>query len=461
MDLNITEILKLIDQSTSYQELHNNLSHYHENDIANIFEYLSEKQLKKIFKAFSEQELSDIFSYLEDPNKYINYLNKEQAADLIELMDADDAIEVLDELSEEAKDEIIKLMSEEVVSDIELINSYEDFEIGSYMTNNYITISKDASIKQAMKKVVDEASNNDNFTILYVLNEDDTLYGTIELKDLIKARSTDLLESIIKKNYPVILDKEEISSASKKIKEYEIDSIAIINEKNIFLGVITLNDLVEVVDDELSDDYVKLAGLQGEEELSESTFKSVKKRLPWLCALLVLGLIISVVMKGFEKAIIAVPVIVFFQSMILGMGGNVGTQSLAVTIRTISDDNITKKEIFRLIFKELRIAFFNGVLTAIIAFFVVCIYLYFTKTIVNDAVGFNFIDISRVGFVVAVSLLVSMVISGLIGTVIPIILSKCKVDPAVASGPFITSINDITAIVIYYGIAIIVFYSIM
>lgn len=461
MDEKIYEILEIIKITTNLEELHNKLSHYHENDIANVFEYLNDEQIKKLYKIFDQQELSDIFSYLEDPTKYIDALNNEQAADLIELMDVDDAIEVLEELGEEKREEIIELMDEEVVSDIELIKSYEEFEIGSYMTNNYITISKTDTIKQAMKKVIDGASNNDNFTILYVLNEDDTLYGTIELKDLIKARSTDELESIIKMNYPVVLDKEEISVASNKIKEYEIDSTAVVDENNVFLGVITLADLIEVVDDTLSEDYAKLAGLSSEEELEESTFKSVKLRIPWLCALLVLGLIISIVMKGFETVVIAVPVIVFFQSMILGMGGNVGTQSLAVTIRTISDDNITTKEVFRLIFKELRIAFFNGLLTSVISFIVVVVYLYISHTIVNDAVGFNFIDICKVGVVVSISLLISMVISGLIGTIIPILLQKIKIDPAVASGPFITSINDITAIVIYYGIAIIVFNSIM
>ena len=147
--------------------------------------------------------------------------------------------------------------------------------------------------------------------------------------------------------------------------------------------------------------------------------------------------------------------------MILGMGGNVGTQSLAVTIRAISDDEISRKDVARLVFKEIRIAFFNGLLISIVAFIVVTLYLVISKTVINEVHGFYMKDIYKTAGVVAVSLLLTMVISGLIGTVTPIVLKKCKIDPAVASGPFITSINDITAIVIYYSIALIMFSNLM
>lgn len=453
----LQEIIELIKSTSDPVVLYDLLSHYHKNDIARSFEYLSPEELEEVYKAFNEQELSEIFSYLEDVKEYIEGLEVEQAAEIIELMASDDAVEVLEELDEEDRNEILELMDEEVVDDIELLQSYDDDVIASYMTNNYIAVKKDCSIKQAMKTVVEEASRNDNFTIIYVVNEDNTLYGTIELKDLIKARATDNLDDIIKKSYPSILDLTKVQEALIEVKEYEIDSIPVVNADNVLLGVVTTNDLLELVDDELSDDYAKLAGLSSEEELEESTFLSVKKRIPWLCILLLLGLLISMVMGIFEGAIKAVPAIVFFQSMILGMGGNVGTQSLAVTIRAISDTEITRKEMFRLIFKEIRIAFFNGLLIALISFVVVSLYLIISKTEIDPSYQSQYIPIFKTAAVVSSSLIITMVISGLIGTLIPIILQKCKVDPAVASGPFITSINDIMAIVIYYGITLIVF----
>lgn len=457
MDEILQEIIKIIKETTDLVVLHDLLYSYHKNDIARSFEFLTEEELEKVYQTFDEQDLAEIFTYLDDVKEYIEDLEKEEAADLIELMDSDDAKEILEELDEEDRNEILELMDEEIVDDIELLTSYDEDVIASYMTNNYITIKKDFTIKQAMKKVVEEASTNDNFTIIYVVHDDETLYGTVELKDLIKARASDNLEDIIKKSYPSIIDITNVSDALILVKDYEIDSIPIVNEKNVLLGVVTTNDLLEVIDDELSDDYAKLAGLTSEEELEESTFKSVKKRIPWLCALLVLGLIISLVMRVFESAIVAVPAIVFFQSMILGMGGNVGTQSLAVTIRAISDEEISKKEVNRLVLKEIRIAFFNGLLIGLISFVVVSLYLSLTKTVIDPSIGFNILDIFKTSGVVSLSLLISMVISGLIGTLIPIVLQKCKIDPAVASGPFITSINDIMAIVVYYGITLIVF----
>lgn len=457
MDEILQEIIKIIKETTNLKMLHDLLYSYHKNDIARCFEYLTDEELEKVYQTFDEQELSEIFTYLDDVKEYIEDLETETAADLIELMDSDDAKEILEELTEEDRNEILELMDEEVVDDIELLTSYDEDVIASYMTNNFIAIKKDYTIKQTMKTVVEEASTNDNFTIIYVVNEDDTLYGTIELKDLIKARATDSLEDIIKKSYPSIVDMTNVSDALILVKDYEIDSIPIVNDKNVLLGVVTTNDLLEVIDDELSDDYAKLAGLTSEEELDESTFKSVKKRIPWLCALLVLGLIISLVMRVFESAIVAVPAIVFFQSMILGMGGNVGTQSLAVTIRAISDEDISRKEVARLVFKEIRIAFFNGLLIGVISFVVVSAYLMLSNTVIDQNIGYNVLDIFKTSGVVSTSLLISMVISGLIGTLIPIVLQKCKIDPAVASGPFITSINDIMAIVVYYGITLIVF----
>lgn len=457
MDEILQEIIKIIKETTDLVVLHDLLYSYHKNDIARSFEFLTEEELEKVYQTFDEQELAEIFTYLDDVKEYIEDLEIEEAADLIELMDSDDAKEILEELDEEDRNEILELMDEEIVDDIELLTSYDEDVIASYMTNNYITIKKDFTIKQAMKKVVEEASTNDNFTIIYVVHDDETLYGTVELKDLIKARASDNLEDIIKKSYPSIIDITNVSDALILVKDYEIDSIPIVNEKNVLLGVVTTNDLLEVIDDELSDDYAKLAGLTSEEELEESTFKSVKKRIPWLCALLVLGLIISLVMRVFESAIVAVPAIVFFQSMILGMGGNVGTQSLAVTIRAISDEEISKKEVNRLVLKEIRIAFFNGLLIGLISFVVVSLYLSLTKTVIDPSIGFNIFDIFKTSGVVSLSLLISMMISGLIGTLIPIVLQKCKIDPAVASGPFITSINDIMAIVVYYGITLIVF----
>ena len=212
------------------------------------------------------------------------------------------------------------------------------------------------------------------------------------------------------------------------------------------VGVITGDDVVEAVQDELSDDYAKLAGLSGEEDLDESIFTSIKKRVPWLLILLGLGLVTSLLISSFEKVVAALPLIVFFQSLILDMAGNTGTQSLAVTIRVLSSERTTSKDVAKLIFKEIRVGFINGLCIGLMSFLCVFLFIYLVQ---NETLLDNF----KIAFSVGVSMLGSMMVASFAGSVIPVLFKKCKIDPAVASGPLITTINDVIAVVIYYGLA--------
>lgn len=371
-------------------------------------------------------------------------------------MDADDAIDVLEELDEEDRDKIISLMEPEIITDIELINQYEDYQLGSKMTNNYIIISKDNTIKTAMKSVIKQAADNDNVSIIYVEDEFKKYYGTIDLRDLIIARDTDNLEKIIKQNHPTFYAKEETSEIITKLAEYGLESYPVLNEKDEIIGSFTSDDVIEELSEEMKDDYAKFAGLTEEENLSESVFQSVKKRIPWLSILLILSLLVSLLISNFEGVVSTIPIIVFFQSLILGMAGNTGTQSLAVTISLLNEEEINKKTIFKTIFKEIRVGFLNGLLLGILSFIFVFIYLLIIKEPISKEV-FSYIEAIEVAGIVSVSLLLAMMLSCAIGSVIPIIFKKINIDPAVASGPFITTLNDVIAVVIYYGLATILF----
>ena len=220
------------------------------------------------------------------------------------------------------------------------------------------------------------------------------------------------------------------------------------------LGVITAHSLIEVVDDEMGEDYAKLAGLTAEEDLSEPLSASIKKRMPWLLVLLVLGMCVSSVVGLFEKVIAQLTIIMAFQSLILDMAGNVGTQSLAVTIRVLTDENITFKEKLSLVAKEMKIGFSGGVILGVISILFVGLYLMVFKA---KTAAFAF----AVSACIGASLLLSMVISSAVGTLIPLFFKKIKIDPAVASGPLITTINDLVAVVTYYGLSWILLINIM
>lgn len=448
------EIMALLDGSLSADELKDKLSDYHESDIAEVIPNLSKEERLKLYKILGNEQVSEIFAYLEDVEEYIGELSTEKAADIIEEMDADDAIEVLDELSDERREEIFELLDTEAKEDIKLIEKYDDNLIGSRMTTNFVYIKLSMTIKEAMRSVVEQAADNDNISTVYVVNDDETYAGATSLRDLVVARATSTVENITVSAYPCVYANEELSKCISDLKDLSEDSIPVLSGDNKVIGVITGSELVDVVDEEFGDDYAKLAGLTHEEDLEEPILKSVGKRLPWLVLLMGLGLVVSSLIGSFEYVIAALPVLVCFQSLILDMSGNGGTQSLAVTIRVISSEDLTSKEIRRLVFKELRVGLVNGLILGIIATLACSVYVLLLK-------GFPYLDCLAYASCVGISLVVALVISSLGGTLIPLFFKKIKVDPAVASGPLITTINDLISATIYYGLANILLINIL
>ena len=439
------ELTQLIESDLPDKELRERLTDYHENDIANVLEALTPAKRKRLYRILGIEIVSEIFTYLEDVGKYIEELDSDKAADIIESMDADDAVDILDELEEDKSSEIISLMDEEARHDIDLIQSYEDDEIGSRMTTNFIVIRNNVNIKQAMRSLVEQAGANDNISTIYVTDADDIFYGAIDLKDLIVARQYADLESLISTSFPYVYAKESISDCIEELREYSEDSIPVLDNDKKLLGVITAQDIVEVIDEEFSEDYARFAGLTEEEDLHEPLSASIKKRIPWLIILLFLGLFVSTVVGMFEQVIAQLTLVVSFQSLILGMAGNVGTQSLAVTIRVLVDESVNTAQKLKLVLKEIRIGCVNGFLIGLLAFLFVGGYIAFGR---GKSMFFSF----AVSGCIGLAMWAAMIISSMMGTLIPLVLHKMKIDPAVASGPLISTINDLVAVVTYYGL---------
>lgn len=452
----IEELKEILNSNLTNSEKKEKILQYHESDIADFLEELEPEEQAVLLELLGDDNTADVLSYVEDIDEIVDVLTEEQAAEIIELMDVDDAIEVLEELEDDQRERIVALLDEESQADINLVQKYDEDLIGSRLTTNYITISTNDTIKTAMRKVINDAAENDNVSFIYVVDDNDILYGVIELRDLIIARQTDEISKITKTNYPFFNANYLITDCLVKFKEYGLDSYPIVDDNNKLIGVITADDVVDVLDEELSDDYAKLAGLTEEEEINDSVFESVKKRLPWLLILLILGLFQSFAMTGFEHIVAALPIIVFFQTLVLSMSGNSGTQSLAVTIRVLSDQVDGKRQILKAVLKELRTGFLNGFFLGLVAFTIVFVFMAITKQSVGTQT-YQIVDAIKASGIVAVSLLIAMTVSSCIGTLVPILFLKLKIDPAVASGPFITTISDITALLIYYGLAYLLF----
>ena len=447
------DIVRVLRSSKSDELIRRKLSKYHENDIADAIKLLDKDTRIRLYKILGVDWTAEIFSYLEDTPEYIEEfmteLSVDEAADVLEKMDADDAVDILDNVSEEERQALISHMEKDAKDDVCLIYSYDDDEIGSKMTTNFICINNKLTIKEAMKELVAQAEENDNVNTIYVVDDNNIYYGAIDLKDLIVARDYQKLEDIISTSYPYVYAHEKMSECIEDLKDYSEDSIPVLNKDKEIIGAITSSDIIEAVDEEMSDDYAKLAGLTEENDLTEGLFASMKKRLPWLILLLFLGMGVSSVVGIFENVVSQLAIIVCFQSLILDMAGNVGTQSLAVTIRVLMDEDISAKQKLEFVLKEMRIGFANGLLLGSMAFILLGIYITLVK---GKPVHYAFAISGCVG----VSLLLAMLISSLIGVLTPMFFHKIKIDPAVASGPLITTINDLVVVVTYYGLAAVV-----
>lgn len=247
-------------------------------------------------------------------------------------------------------------------------------------------------------------------------------------------------------SYPYVYGNEAIDDCIEKLKDYSENSIPVLDNNNHLLGVITSQNIIQVVDDEMGEDYAKLAGLTAEEDLQEPLKESLKKRMPWLLILLGLGMVVSSVVGVFEQVVSQLTLIMCFQSLILDMAGNVGTQSLAVTIRVLMDESLTARQKLGLVVKEVRIGFVNGLLLGTVSFVFIGLYIGLFK-------GKSWLFAYAVSGCIGLSLLLAMVISSAVGTLIPLFFKKIKIDPAVASGPLITTVNDLVAVVSYYGLS--------
>ena len=443
-ELSYTEqIVDLIKQNHDKNELSLLLSDYHVNDIADALVLLEDSEREKVYSALSDEQLSDIFAHIENPSEIIEDMPDEKVADIIEEMASDDAIDLLEELDEEKQKEILELLDDETARDVELITAYEEDCVGSIMTNDFVVIKNTFNIKEAMNSLISQAENCENITIIYVTDEKNNYYGAIELKDLFIARADLPLENIIATSYPCFSADLKIADVIEKIKDYSEESLPVVDKNNKLIGALTGSNVVEAVQSEMEEDYAKLAGLSESASENSGVFKNLAIRLPWLIILLGLGMLVSSMIATFDHVIALLPLLAFFQPMILGMSGNAGTQALGVTIRNLSQSN--EKSSWKKVWRETAISFINGLFLAVISFILLGLYITFFKDMPMDRAF-------TLSFCIGFALAVSMTVSGFCGSAVPIVFKKLGIDPSAASGPLITTASDLVSALTYYGL---------
>ena len=442
----VREIIDVIENQNG-EDLKNSILSYHPYDVANALKEVSDDLRDKVFSMLSPSEAADILEYYEesDAADILEDFDAKKSSEILSNMQLDDAVDVLNEIDEDKKEEIVNAIDEDVKEDILEAAKYEENMAGSIMTDNYLALDVTMNVGEAMQRVVKESNEQEVIDILFVTDSNEKLVGVLELKDLIIARKMEKIADLMDENFKYVSPYDDIFKATDIIEEYNLLALPVIFEDK-FLGIITIDDAIDVVDEMNKDDYDKMAGIVGE---NTTSFKDViKSRLLWLIVLLALSFIVSSVMDGFSQIIASITPLVFFQSLILDMGGNAGTQSLATTVVEISDNALDdKKKIRRHLFKEFRAGLVNSIILGISAFALSFIF------IIVRGIEVEGVKNVYLALVIGAAMAFALLISNFIGSLVPIILYKLKIDPAVASGPFITTLNDIISVSIYYTLA--------
>lgn len=315
-----------------------------------------------------------------------------------------------------------------------------------YMTRDYVSVQEGASVREAMRSLVRQAGERENVSTIYVVDAAGVLTGSIELARLIRAREGDALASVTERDIPAVNIGEDAAGCAAWLRALGAEGAPVVDGMGRLRGALTAVELARIESGAMDEDYARLGGLTEGEDLCEPLRASVRKRLPWLLALLALGLVVSSVVGAFEQVVSRLPLIISFQSLVLDMAGNVGTQSLAVTIRVLTDRRAGRAQKLRLLAKETRVGAANGLALAVLSVAFIGLYLVLFK-------GQDAALALSVAFCTSVALAVSIVLSSAAGTVIPLVFDRLHIDPAVASGPLITTVNDLIAVVTYYGLA--------
>ena len=415
------------------------LKDVHYADIAEILDDLNLNQATYVIKLLDSETTSDILAELEDDvrEKVLKNLSVKEIAEEIQELDSDDATDVLADLSPERKQKVIaQIDDKELAADIQELLTYDEDTAGGLMAKELVKVYETWTVAGCLRKIRAQAKDVKRVHSIYVVNKEEKLIGRLSLKDLLIADNETKIKAIYIPKVDSVHVDEDAEEVAKLMAKYDLESIPVINDNKVLLGRITIDDIVDVIIEEAEKDYQLAAGITQDVDAEDSILALTRARLPWLFLGLLGGVGAAIIMGGFETIIDDFPLILLFTPLIAAMAGNVGVQSSAIIVQGLANDEVRGSVNKRLI-KEMFLATLNGIILALFLF----VFVWVWKQDVRTALA------------IASSLVVVIVVAGIIGTFIPLFLHKKGIDPAIATGPFITTSNDIFGILIYFSIA--------
>ncbi len=434
-------ITKLIEEK-NYSKIKKLLIEMNEFDIAEILNDLPPKEIIKIFRLLPKDIGADVFSYLESDTAtlIISSLSDAEAVEIINDMYADDAADLFEEMPANVVKKLLNKVDSETRKNINQLLKYPENSAGSLMTVEYLDFKEYITIKDAIKKIKREYEDAETINTCFVTDKKKKLIGVVKLKDLIINDEDTPVNEIMNEDFMYVTTLTDQEEVAKTFQDYDLTSMPVVDSEDKLVGIITIDDVIDIIEEETTEDIERMAGITPTEKsyLKLSTFDLFKSRIPWLFVLMISATLTGKIIERYETALSSYIILTAFIPMLMNTGGNAGGQSSATIIRALSLGDIEYKDTLKVIFKEFRTAILAGIALAIVNF---------GKLMLFDKVGFN------IALVISLSLFVTVCAAKSIGSFLPIIAKKLGFDPTVMAGPFITTLVDAISLFVYFAIA--------
>ncbi len=417
----------------------------HAADIVSIINELDKDKAIQLFHFLDEDKQADVLMEVDEDlrEEILSQLSPEEIAEQVENLDSDEAADLISELPKEQVEEVIsKIEDDETAEDIVDLLNYDPDTAGGLMQKEYLKVHLDWSVKRCVIELRKQAENVEKVYTIYVVDEYEKLKGILSLKKLLIANPSDKIKDIYKPDVIYVKTDTEAEEVANIMDKYDLVSIPVVDLQHKLVGRITIDDIVDVIRDEADKDFQMASGISENIESNDSVWKISRARMPWLIIGMGGGVLSAQVISGFEGGISKIPALAFFIPLITAMGGNVGVQSSAIVVQSLARGNELMDSIFKKITKEVSIALLNGAILSSLIYWVAFVF-----------------ENATLGLIVSLSLFSVIIFAGIFGTLIPLILHRYKIDPALATGPFITTMNDVAGLFIYFSIGML-FYGI-
>ena len=443
----VIEKIKQLLAENRAEELEELVGDLHPNDFSEIADELSPEQITEIFKHIKDQEkVVDYISELSTDLQTVllNALGKKQASEILKEMYTDDAADLLGEITPEESRELLDLLPKEEAQEIEILMSYEENTAGSVMNNEFVAVQEYFTAEEAIEHIRGISPDAEMIYYVYVLDSRTRLIGVLSLRDLIVADPHKRVSEIMEEDVISVLDTEDRETVARIISDYDLLATPVINEKGKMVGIVTVDDIIDVLEEEVTEDIHKMVGsvkVHEDKLIKTSTLKIATARLPWLLVCMGGELISGMIMEHHAGLLEMVLALSFFIPVLMDMGGNVGTQSSTITVRGLATGELRMEEFLKIVWAETKVGIFIGAITGLLIFIVTCLW---QKSLIMS-------------IIVGLSLCITVVLANTFGTLLPLVFNYLKVDPAIASSPLITTIVDILGLLVYFGLGTFLF----